>query len=63
MALRSRLLTLGPAKQDLRRACRRTPPVMCVEALRWFAKHAQVEGLAAAMYMPIISAYTLRRTA
>ena len=42
------------------RACQRTPPVMCVKALRWFAKHAQVEGLAAAMYMPIISAYTLR---
>ena len=42
------------------RACHRTPPVMCVKALRWFAKHAQIEGLSTAMYMPLISAYTLR---
>ena len=42
------------------RACHQAPPTMCIKALRWFARQAQIPNLNAAMFRPLISAYLVR---
>ena len=42
------------------RACHQAPPTMCIKALRWFARQAQIPNLSTAMFQPLISAYLVR---
>ena len=40
------------------RGVRRTSPVMCIKALRWWAKHCTWQELAEVMQSPLVSAYS-----
>ena len=40
------------------RGVRRTSPVMCIKALRWWAKHCAWQELAEVMQSPLVSAYS-----